>query len=614
MSTVSRERLFDLAIVLALAAAGVAVRLWHLQWLPVHFDNTDPFIRAFAWIADWRGALGGGASPGWSELIYPASAPWLNQFGPGLVWSYAPLVAGASSLEEAFARRYVVQALMAPLLYLAVRVLTRERGKAARTDVYSSRAGALVAALAVGFTGEPMGTAGIGDQTMLAPEFAALVLAGCALALRRPGPAGFLLAAAALPWAVMIHPMSIALTPGVLVVAAALWRRGRWRLVLGGGCLGLVVFLPELIQLLQLRAEQGGVLAEAVQSTNHASKTLAASAAGNLRGWWTLEPFPLGPLLLGAPGLALAGIVWRLGRRSGSWTSPGRGISAAEAATLSYAAVCANVVGLLVTGAVVGFLLPYHWRILLPGHALALGLLVHGLAVRWLPSVRLASPIARLAPLGAAVGAALLLAGVTAARLDRFDAGSGDIALHQGLAETIAADAGDAPRWFDAIVVGYPNHRYSWSFSPAVFLEQRMRGAPRERFRFPGYLYLTVSGTARDIEAICQDMGWPSRPDPGRTRGSADAAVAGEVRFVDRLVVNDVHEIVVLRLDSKQQARAWTGWLHGRFSPGATRLILDSNHVLPLTTDGHDTADSWAWFDPGMVAFHLATAATPSVE
>jgi len=619
----------DLLVFAAIAAAGIVVRLWNLEAFPLHFDVVDPFLRAQAWLTDWQLALRGEWNPGWIELLRPASAPWLNQFGPGLVWSYVPLVAGASSLEEAFARRYVFQALMAPLTYLVVRGILAHTGDAERAgqSLDVSRPAAFLAALAVGFTGEPFGTAGLGDQTMLAPEAGLVVVLACALAIRWPGSLGFPLAAAALPWAAMIHPMTIVIAPGFALVTVVVWRRVGGRRALIGLVIAAVFSIPEVLHLAEMKWRQGGsAFSDTLGYTSSFHRRPLELLSVASRAWLSLEPRGAGPLLLVAPGVLLGVAAWQ-GRRGGLgplmrgvWRRASRGTDRGADSALQRdlgvfgLVVVANLVALVGLGMVTGLLMPYHWRIVLPGHAVALGFAAYLLATRL--AARASPPIwlARSLDGGIAIVALLALIGASALRLDRIPLGNGGVAVHRSLAQTIADDAGDEPRWFDAIVLGYGEHPFSWSFTPAIFLEQRMAGASRERFAHPGYLYVTVSGPPGEIEAVCDGMGWSrtagggGEADPRRV---ASAEFPG-VHYIGRFTVNHAAEILTVRFDTPRQSRTWTGWLFDQFEAGEVRLMLDCNHVVPLTTEEVDMSDVWSWFDEEMLQYHYETADSAS--
>lgn len=622
-----REWPVDLVVAVVILAAGIAVRLWNIQFLPLHFDNVDPFLRAFAWVADWGEVLSGNRQTSWAELRWPASAPWLDQFGPGLVWSYVPFVISASSLEEAFSRRYVVQALMAPALYFVVRwCLDEEGGRAAPGALLrGSHVAGFVAAVAVGFTGEPLGTAGLGDQTMVAPEVAILVLAGCALTLRGRSSRAFVVAAAALPWAVMVHPMSVALAPGFALISLVIWRRKGRVLVLAGVLLAALVSIPEVIHLSEIGGDEGGdAVAATIEITNHPHASPADIVVDSLEGWMTLEPFPLGLLLLVAPVLAVAVPAWRARRRGsrllreiGRRTRTRARHSAETQRQVDCAVlglvVLANLAGLLALGMAAGLLRPYHWRILLPGHALALGLVVH-MVIPWqvLRTVA-ADRTARLVPILAACVASVVLVLAGAARLDRMGRGIGSVADHAQMARAITADAGTEARWLDSILLDYPKYRFTWTSTPAVFLEQRLGGTPRKSFEFPGALYVAVAGSPGDVEAVCGRMGWGTEPGPRRAAVASTNPDLPGAHLVDWLRVDVDADIVVVRLDTWESSRRWTGWLMSQFPAGHVRLLLDSNHTLPLANHEHNPEASWDWFDPAMLEMHFETATDTNV-
>ena len=611
-SFVDRRRLLDLAVDVATMAvlfgAGATVRLGHLVDLPLHFDNVDPFLRAYAWVHDWSTVVDGRSDAGPLDLLFPASAPWLGQFGPGLVWSYVPLVVGAPTLESAFVRRYLVQALLAPLVFLALRRgIPWSGGAASNRGVNpASYLAGIVGALAIGFCGEPFGTVAQGDQTYLAPEFAMATAAAVLFATRGRGAPWVLLAMAAVPWAAMVHPMAIALAPGLLWVVALLWNRARTSIVVVGVVLAACVSLPECFHLASVwrQGGEGSAFAATIGYTGSLSLSPAEVFRQSSRAWWGLQPTGIGPLLLAGPWVVLAFSVPPLWRRSFREAIPD---SVALSSCVFALYTLTTAAALLGIGVLVGYLQPYQWRVVLPAHALTLGLAIY-LVAHSLPFLR-GAPSSRVhgaLSLAVLVICAALLVAIVNPRTDGASPKSALFDIHRGMARVIAEDAGESPRWFDAIVLDHDAQPFCWAFTPAVFLEQRMGGAPREAFRHTGRLYLVLSGPRQSVAAIVHDMGWDADGTP-LVGQSLDG-----VHLVGRHPVNSAAEILVVRLDDSASSRAWTGWLFSRTPSLDPRLLLDSNHVLHLTEDGYDMADGWAWFDDAMLKQHMQTADAPT--
>ena len=622
-AVVDRRHLLDLAVdiatVTALFGAGVAVRLGQLGELPLHFDNVDPFLRAFAWLHDWLGLLDGRTDAGLADLLLPASAPWLHQFGPGLAWSYVPFVLGAPTLEAAFVRRYLVQALLAPVVFLALRRCLTRPGGATPSGGRSpaSYLAGITGALAIGFCGEPFGTAGPGDQTYLAPEFTCVVAVAALFAISRRRSRGFLVAMAVLPWAVMVHPMAIALAPGCLWIAVLVWRRARKGTLALGLLLAACVSIPECVHLWSGQGSEGSAFGETLGYVSNFFHSPSEIWRKSVRAWCDLEPKGIGPLLFASP---LA--VWLLSvrtswRRShgtdgpGNAAEPRRSIGVefvgrdALASSLFAVFALLGVASLLGFGMALGFLKPYQWRIVLPAHAVTLGLAVYLAACR-VPILRGASGSRGSTDLSLVAPAAsiALIVAIAISPGERVPTTDGALGAHRWMDRVIAEDAGHAPRWFDAVVLEHTVQPFCWAFTPAVFLEQRMRGVPRETFRHTGSLYLALSGPRRIVDAICRDRGW---------RGNeSSVAVPHGAHFVGRRTVNDADEILIVKLDDDVSSRAWTGWLFS--GPAGPRLMLESNHVLPLTEQGYDMAQGWAWFDDAMLKQHMQTAGTPALD
>ena len=609
----------DAAVALLLLVAGVCWRWSGMLGERLYPDNVYQYLRAHDWIAGFTGGLPGSAAQSWTELIWPASAPWLH-LGPAAVWLFVPFVAGASDLAAAIERRLLVQALMALVLYFALR---RSFGRPLLdgrrlSDEWPSILAALTAALAVGFTVEPFGTMTHGDESLLAPELAAVFVAAVAGVLLAGRRVLLCLACAVLPLAVMLHPYSACYVPGLLLVMVHVWRSGGRRIVLASLGVGALFAIPEALHLghllldEQARSGMGDLLVLAGSAFESPLDPIVLS----LVGFVVLEPFPIGVLLLLAPLVVLH---WR---RNGSWWRPSIGEATEPPAEhdLRAGATWFTIMTLLslptMLGLGIGFnlLRQYHWRPLLPALALQLGLAVFLLAHRYQNTARAGQrPGRRLAPWLLAAPAALMLLGATVDALGHSAAPNrGDAVMHRWIAEAVQQDAQDRPRWIDAVVLGWDERPRSWVFTPAVYLQQRMAGVPAQRFRLDGWLYLAVNGHAAHTDAVRLAMGWDEKAlaEHGNLAGESATLVplpAGGfsgVHLVGRYAVESDQAILLIRFDDWRASQQWTRWLAQHIAGGQAHLMLDANYYLPQCMPGYRTEYALRYFDPALVRCH----------
>ena len=573
------------AMLFGLAAV---VRLHDLDRLTIEYDTVSPFLRSFAWHDYWMRAMHGEWDFDPLDLLVPPGDMGMIQFGPGLVWSYSPLVIGADTLEAAFVRRLLLQSLAVAAVFAAVRRGLYGRGAApGRVDLASYGAG-LTAAIAFGFCGEPFGTAGHGDQTYLAPEFTALVTVAVLLALLFPGRRWLLVAMAALPWAAMNHPMAAALAPGLLVVAAWSWRGGHRRTVLAGFGVAGLMSIPEIAHLLRHLAADADSLAASLEGVGHARYAPAEVLELALGTWWSLAPGGMGPaLLIGPVVLAVLGVVlWR--RSADGAASVGAALAIFALFTL------VSVASLIALGAAAGHLRPNHLRVVLPVAAVATALAVFAvLRLARFRTVLDHVPVAFPAAV-ALVAATALTWSFCAPRMPRFPHTGRDLQTHRWVSDVVSDDAGSGPRWIQSVLLDSDAAASGTQpfdpapvivvHEPAVYLDQRMGGAPRAAFDPQGTLYITLFGRARIVGELLERMDWqvcsPSAaPAPAEGGpGSAEAA-----RCVGRRAVDRGYETVVVGLDSPAVAQAWLRWLHSP-SAGFDPVWMDwSNRALPLT-------------------------------
>ena len=107
----ARGACIDALAALALLVLAYGLRTSVLPHMALTSDSIGPYLKA------WSITHGAGLLP----------SPHAPESGPGLYWLTLPLVLGADSLEDLFRRRALAQALLAPLLYLAVARFLRPR-------------------------------------------------------------------------------------------------------------------------------------------------------------------------------------------------------------------------------------------------------------------------------------------------------------------------------------------------------------------------------------------------------------------------------------------------------------------------------------------------------
>jgi hypothetical protein len=546
----------DVLLAGALLLITSVARVRMVPFVSVSPDSVDPLLRAFQ--------IGHGGS--W---LPPGHGP---QFGPALYWLQLPLVTGVDGLRGAFERMLAGQALTALAVYLAVRLAWGGAGGRG-IGAWPPRLGAIAAALAVSTAHGPRLALAHTYETYQAPELVALATLATVVALVGARRVGWLAAAVLTPLALMVHPFTVCIVPGLLLVGLHVYRREGARSVAVAGALAAVVSLPGLVQLGRtvLRADRG--LAELAAVARSASAP-AADGSGALTGvvgtFLHPELPPLGPLLLVAPALALgaAGLAfWRTRQRvvrARLWLTAWIGLTQ---------------LSLLGVAMAIGYLRPYHGRILLAPGAVALGMLVtwaagavfRRIAVLWpLEPPAAVRTVVDLAAVAVLVTVAVVAADRAADRWsDRLPADD-DLAVHGRLAATVSRDSGDATRWVEVVSLGGP--RSAWGYGPALVLDQRLAGEPADRYSTDGSLFLLVhgpDGLAQRAAAVAAEHGLSPHP-----RGAGDGAPA----------------LLLPRLGSPAAAREFTAALC-RAVPGA-RARGDAHEYLTATDD-----DPERWFD-----------------
>ena len=414
MANRARSWALDATAVVLLLAAGAHLRLGRLGAALVNGDSIGPYWKA-ATILD-----GGGWLP-------RSHAP---ESGPALYWLSTPFVALADSLDDAYAARFLAQALVAPLIYMAVRLAK---------PVDASRVPAFLAASALALSAGLRQTLESGYQGYLSIEVAAFITVCFAAA--RPAPAA--LGLIAVPVAMMCHPLAAAyLLPAVVaavVVARSADLRGRILVTLGA----LVALGIGALRLRQLAgpAFDSGTFDFAAVAAIPGGNDTGVSAVGTL--WSSLAGIPdQDGIGWPVPSALLTVLCLLAVPRLGS-----------RLRTPSLFAASAVVVSLAGLGAAIGYLQPYHWRIVAPAVLAALAIT----ATPFMP---------RLPPWAMAVPALLLLAR-TALPWGPPISGPSDLDRHTAVSR-LTQDAG----WIEFGTVG----DQLWGSPAAVRLSQRLRG------------------------------------------------------------------------------------------------------------------------------------------
>jgi hypothetical protein len=348
----SRGALVDALAVLLLFCLGVALRLPLIPLLDVSSDATDPIVSALRILDSWNPFL--------------TDSP---RFGYGRSLSYVPLVlAGQDGLATAALRRAVAQACVAPVTYLAMRMLV------SRFELRPSFVlGPLLAGLLLVVNQDLLQNLLWGHHGYFGPEWAAVLLLGFAgllvgVRVRLWG----LVTGLALAMCIMNHPYAIT----ALAVPLVAWHWARRRdevarsraalLALGAAALAL---LPHGLYLLSAPANSVGL--DLVESLVPASRLSLA---------WPLQVVSglLSDVATGEAALFAAALLALLaaGRFASLMTVPPQ---LSRVMTPLGLATLATLAGLLVMGLVSRQVHNWHWRMLLP-----FGCACSGLVLTWL--------------------------------------------------------------------------------------------------------------------------------------------------------------------------------------------------------------------------------------
>ncbi len=546
----------DLVLLAGLTLITAKARALMLPYLTVSPDSVDPMLRA-------------------AQMLHGSS--WLPvshgpQFGPALYWLHLPYVVFADSLRGCFARMAVGQAISVGVVYLALR-FGLVRGASGRDvgAIWAIRIGAVVAATAIACAHGPRLALAHTYELYQAPLLAAAAGAAALLALKGHRRTWFAVSLTLVPIAVMVHPMAICLVPGSVWLAAILARRHGARSLVPALVVAGVAALPGWFQMFRvLRSSSngfGGLGAVASSASGDSPPGIGAIVTTFVRP----ELPPLGILLVLAPAVTL-GVAVVAHRRSRD---------RADRALAGFAAwAVLTQASLLGAALAIGYLQPYHLRLLLPVSALCLGALV---ARATLPVTRRfasppvdPSPFARpLLALGTTV--ALVVASGLAVRLsvqpwlEREPLS--DVLRHQKIGESISKHADDEAHWVEILSLGGP--RSAWGYGPGAVMDAILGGPRPGQFSADGALYLVVHGPepelGRAIEVAGRFSVQPVEPAWGFLPG-----------------------LQILRAEDPAAVQGYTAALCAS-QPGV-RARADAWKILDTETEPRTSPE--AWFDP----------------
>lgn len=573
MSPVSRSRLVDGLIAVALFALAVFVRRGVLTVAQVTPDCIGPYLGAWEMLTT-------------GDFVGPSHFP---ESGPGLYWMYIPFLLGADGVEAALWRRFLLQALWAPALYLGLRsafgAIARPgepgagdgRGDAAGdasdpSGAAGPRLGPLVAVSALLFSDGPLSSLLSGAETFVAPDLGLLMTLSASMVLLAGRPRWLLLGWAALPIAMMVHGMSAAYGPVLLWLAWRTWRQGRRGLAAGAVLLGAVGFLPRAWQLLARIREDGFASASELGTYNSEGDAFVAVLLQRTADHLFGRDLPWGPLLAFSP-LVLALAILLLPR----WRPlPAEVLRRAWWMLLW---LLGSIAGILAVATAIEYMQGYHWRVVFPAAATCLGLAAHLAALAAPQGARRALP---------ALGALVVLGsvGLARGRWPARDWADSDVRITARFAELSATAT---PRWHERGGLGWD----PWGYAPALYLQERLAGAPEADYALDGSLVLLFSADADIAEQIEASTGWSGRPAP---------ITAGAVTLLARATPTGGPRVYLLRFATRGASVAWheRHALPHRSEDQPVRMKAESGEYLPALPTPFDYAGADAWFPPGL--------------
>lgn len=551
--TASRRPLdwIDGLFAVLLFGCAVWVRMRVLAVAQITPDCMGPYLGAWEMLTtgDWVG---------------PSKFP---ESGPGLYWSYVPFLLGADGLEAALTRRFVLQACHGPAIYLALRATLTAHW--AGIGPSPGRLGPAIAGCALAFSHGPLASLLSGAEGFVSPDHGVVITVAALLVLLADRPWALVVGWAALPIAMMTHGMAAAYGPGLLFLAALVWRRGHRRIAIGSLVAGAVGYAPRAAQLVRKVLDEG---------FEGASQLAAYNSEGD-RFWAELvhrtsdhllhrDGLPWGPLWGLTPLLILAA-VWVAPRISPSSDLPRRVRDVCAWALLTLA-------GIVTVAWMIRYMQGYHWRVVYPAGAAAIGV---GLDV-------LLRRIPRPAQAGAA---AVVLAAGCSLGLERWpapDPASTDLTLVGAFVDALEESGAEA-LWVERGGIGWE----PWGYAPALYLESRLRGDRREH-DLDGSLFLLFTAGLEAAAAIDATFGWMGQAPPLSTAPGTTLVARG--RPWNGPVV------YLVRLDDRAASLAWHRQVLLLRGGEPVMMKAEAGEYLPALGQPFDYADVDAWFPSGL--------------
>jgi len=603
----------DALVVAALLVAGIVVRSRGIPFMQLDENTIYPYVRALYLLDGWTGAplpLPRYLDSSW---FWPHMYTSDLQFGPGLIWAHVPLLAGASSLSAVFARRFIVQAAVAPLLYLALRSALGSKTAAGRSasgmPPWPSMAASLSCAVIVGFTGYPFGPLSPYDETYLAPEMAAWI-AACTLVALAANRAKWLLPCLALvAFTPMVHPFAVSYAVGAGLGLLVVFARGHRRAAAWAVAAAAVVALPEVVHLAGVFTSPVDDLTSAASNCDDQRRTIVTLLARSAEYMGQLQPRPVGYVLALSPLVALPMAVWSMRKdrslRGGSSLERIARISGIDLLTIW---CCGNCGGFLVAAWAVGCLQPWHWGILLPSLAVQVAVVVF-VAARALQGAldRRSRILARAVGVAILVAAVLLAVAAVRTRWHEEPLGFGKLRACRWFAQTIQEDVGQGDRWIEVLTLDRRVTGYPWIYPSALVIEQRLHhGLEPGIFDATGPLYLVVDGTGAQIALVAENSGWtlpspseelPALPATHRWSPAVEAADTPGISLVGMYTPDAETSLLLLRMEDAEASSRWTRSLCEWFPRREVRTHFDAMDYFDEIRGGADHSLVEPWFD-----------------
>lgn len=533
----------------ALVCLGALLRLEMLDSAVMSADSLSPYLKAVL-VASGRRLLPQGPFP---------------ESGYIVAWTFLPYLEAASSLRGALTVRFVVNALMAIPLTLAI---WQVMAGSMRQRVCVAGIAGSVAATYPGFSDTLL----TGYQTFDAPLYATLPILGAlriAFGLTR-GSAWLIFPV--LPILGMLHPFAVVYGVGGALALVWLWRVGEARRALVPILIGLVIASPHLYRHLAPLLHGPQALLDhfwqVAGAPGHFESLSAVLLKAVREEMLDRELLAHGLLLLALP---LSWISLPLLRRIQK-AEQKQWVDGFQRWTLWATLIPASLV---LMAAYVRYFQPYHLRLLVPVLAVSLAMWV-GAWIQVLATTRSqkVTGMATLVPIVVCMGLAYQLSH------KRFSApppGRESLLLHEAQAAKIRADAGNA-----SIAMSFVFLSQELSGSPAAYmLDLWLSGFPEARLAHTregleqARIYLTLTGELPVLE------------------------IADAVRTEQHLALlefNKVHRVMLLRAEGAEAVRQFAGALCARLPENTPVRAGAANDYLSVLTLDHDTTQVPGWF------------------